>query len=209
MLVLLLRPMVGAYAFPGQQPGRTDRFAEIFNRAAVKRQSLSSIKAHFTETTTSSLLERPLVAHGTVIGAPPARVLMTYTDPERKVVALDGKTLTIVWPEGNRRETIDISATQKRIDQYFTQASLEQLRSLFDITAAADAARPSLEHITMLPKRKQIKQGLHKLELRVDRETLLLSEMQMTFASGDTKTIALDDVTVNVPITDATFQVRR
>ena len=39
------------------------------------------------------------------------------------------------------RETIDISQTQKRIDQYFTQATIGQLRSMFDITVRARSRR--------------------------------------------------------------------
>ena len=58
-----------------------------------------------------------------VIAAPPARVLMTYTDPERRTIAIDGKSLIVVWPDRGEREKIDISQTQKRIDQYFTQAT--------------------------------------------------------------------------------------
>ena len=90
----------------------------------AKRQSIQSIRARFTETTTSSLLEKPLVSHGTVVAAPPSRVLMTYTDPERRIVAIDSKSLVVVWPDRREREKIDISQTQKRIDQYFTQATI-------------------------------------------------------------------------------------
>ena len=84
---------------------------------------MRSIRARFTETTTSSLLVKPLVAHGTVIGASPARVRMTYTDPEAKTIAMDGKTLLVAWAGRRERERIDITDMQKRIDQYFTRAS--------------------------------------------------------------------------------------
>jgi outer membrane lipoprotein-sorting protein len=42
----------------------------------------------------------------------------------------------------------------------------------------------------------------------IDRESLLLVQMQMTFPGGDRKTIRRDEVTVNVPVTDETFQTR-
>ena len=61
----------------------------------------------------------------------------------------------------------------------------------------------------MRPKRKQIKEGLERLELWIDRESLLLVQMRMTFPGGDRKTIRLDDVAVNVPVTDETFQISR
>ena len=169
---------------------------------------MRSVRARFTETTVSTLLEKPIVAHGTIIAAPPARVLMTYTDPERRTVALDSKSLIVVWPDRNERETIDISKMQRRIDQYFTQASVDQLRSMFDITAEPDVIMREVDRVDMRPKRKQIKAGLERLELWIDRENLLPVQMRMRFPGGDYKTIKLDDVAVNVPITDESFQIR-
>jgi outer membrane lipoprotein-sorting protein len=206
LLVLALLPLlVDASAVDAERPAANDVFTQIFNRTVLKRQSLHSIRARFTETTVSSLLEKPLVAHGTVIAAPPARVLMTYIDPERRTVALDSKSLVIVWPDRHERERIDISQTQKRIDQYFTQANPERLRSMFDIRAEPDAVLRSADWIDMRPRRKQMRDGLERLELWIDRDSLLLIRMQMTFPGGDKKTIALDDIAVNVPITDELF----
>lgn len=186
----------------------SNRFDELFARTLAKRQSIQSIRARFTETTTSSLLQKPIVAHGTVIAAPPARVLMTYTDPERRTVTIDGRALVVAWPDRGERERIDISQTMKRIDQYFTQASIGQLRSMFEIVAEADSTIPGTDRVDMRPKRKPIKEGLGRLELWIDRESLLLVQMQMTFPGGDRKTIRLEDVAVNVPVTDETFRVR-
>jgi outer membrane lipoprotein-sorting protein len=207
--VLMLLPLgamlpgaSGALAAP------PDLFDQLFARTMAARKTMQSIRARFTETTTSSLLEKPLVSHGTVVAAPPARVLMTYTDPERRTIAIDAKSLTVFWPDRGERETIDISQTQKRIDRYFTQATIEELRSMFDITAAPDATLRQAERVDMRPKRKQIKQGLERLELWIDRETLLLVQMQMTFPGGDRKTIKLDDVVVNAPIDATTFQIK-
>jgi outer membrane lipoprotein-sorting protein len=184
-----------------------DLFTEIYNRGVEKQRSMRSIRARFTETTSSTLLVRPLVAHGTIVAALPARVLMTYTDPERKIVAIDRKTLTVTWPDRRERQQIDITDVQKRIDQYFTHASIDDLRSMFEITAAADPARPGRDLVDMRPRRKQIQQGLQRLELWIDSRGDLLTDMRLTFASGDRKTVALDDIETNVPVSDETFRV--
>jgi outer membrane lipoprotein-sorting protein len=206
-ILLLILGTGAGIAAQAQPPG--DRFDQLFARTLAKRQSIQSIRATFTETTVSSLLAKPLVAHGTVVAAPPARVLMTYTDPERRTVVIDGESLTVVWPDRRERETIDIAETQKRIDRYFTHATLAELRGLFEIKAESDASLHDMDRVEMVPKRKQIRQGLERLELWIDRETLLLSQMRMLFAGGDVKTIRLEDVTVNVPITDNMFRVPR
>ena len=122
-----------------------------------------------------------------MIAAPPSRVLMTYTDPERRTIAIDGKSLIVVWPDRREREKIDISQTQKRIDQYFTQATIGQLRSMFEITAKPDSVIREADRVDMRPKRKQIKEGLERLELWIDRESLLLVQMRMTFPGGDAR----------------------
>jgi outer membrane lipoprotein-sorting protein len=209
-VVTFLHLLVAASVIASQAPPQAskDLFTRIYQGAVAKRQSIHSIRARFTEITVSNLLEQPLVAHGTVIAAPPGRVLMTYTDPERRTLALDGRSLVIVWPDRHERETIDISQMQKRIDRYFTQANPEQLRSMFDIRAEPDAAMAGADLIDMRPKRKQIKQGLERLALWIDRERSLLVQMQMTFPGGDKKTIALDNIALNVPIGDDTFEIR-
>lgn len=189
---------------PSPRPG--DLFAEIFQRGVARQKTLKSIRATFTETTTSSLLVKPIVAKGTIIAAPPAKVRMTYMEPEPKTIVMDGRTLTVAWPKRGERERIDIRETQKRIDQYFTNASLSELRKSFDIKAEPDASLRRADHVEMTPKRKQIRQGLEKLELWIDRESVMLVQMRLAFPGGDQKTIVLSDLMVDAPVSDETFQ---
>ena len=205
---MLVQFLAAAGLVASQAPAPADLFDQLFARTAAKRETIHSMRARFTETTTSSLLEKPLVSHGTVIATPPSRVLMTYTDPDRRTIAIDSKSFVMVWPDRHDRETIDISQMQKRIDEYFRNASPGQLGSMFEITAQADPVMRQTDRIDMRPKRKQIKEGLERLELWIDRESLLLVQLQMTFPGGDSKTIKLDDVVVNGPVTDDMFLIR-
>jgi outer membrane lipoprotein-sorting protein len=186
----------------------TDRFTEIYNHSLIKQRAIHSIRASFTETTVSTLLVKPLVEHGTVVAANPGRVRMTYTDPERKILTMDGRTLTIVWPDGRGREHIDISDIQKRVDQYFTNASIDQLRAMFEIVAEPDLTMKHTDRVDMRPKRKPIQAGLDRLALWVDRDTDLLVQIRLSFPGGDEKTISLQDFALNVPVTDDLFRGR-
>ena len=96
---------------------------------------------------------------------------------------------------------------QKRIDQYFGQASIKDLQSMFQILAAPDQTLRTTDRIEMRPRRKQIKQGLERLDLWIDRESSMLVQMRMFFPGGDEKTIMLDAITTNVPVTDAMFRI--
>ena len=46
----------------------------------------------------------------------------------------------------------------------------------------------------LVPKRKQIREGLTLLDLWIDHSSLLLTAMRMTFAGGETKLMTLEDV---------------
>ena len=51
----------------------------------------------------------------------------------------------------------------------------------------------------MVPTRKQIQQGLTRLELWIDRTSMLLAAMRMTFPNADTKLMVFENVVVNGP----------
>jgi outer membrane lipoprotein-sorting protein len=135
-------------------------------------------------------------------------MLMTYTDPEAKTLTMDGKTLTVDWPGRQERQQINVTDIQKRIDHYFPRASVEELRSMFEVTAGPDTRLGHADWIEMTPKRKQIREGLERLELWVDRDSYMLVQMRMTFPGGDEKTLTLADLALNVPVTDDMFRAK-
>ena len=69
--------------------------------------------------------------------------------------------------------------------------------------------RAGADHVVLLPKRKQIREGLTRLELWLDQTSLLLAAMRMTFPNGDTKLMAFEDVVPNAPIDPGVFTIGR
>ena len=75
-----------------------DLFDEIYARSRGIEASLKTVTARFTETTTSSLLSRPLVAHGTLAVQRPSKIVLHYTEPEQRTLLIDQDRLTLAWP---------------------------------------------------------------------------------------------------------------
>jgi outer membrane lipoprotein-sorting protein len=194
---------LAATAFAIVVDGRADLFDELYARGQKQNGSLRTFTASFTETTTSSLLTRPLVARGTVAVERPARVALRYTSPDERVVVIDGDRLTLSWPSRAVLQTRDIGASQRRVQKYFIDSSPSELRSHFQIAARRDGNGPFL--IAMTPTRKQIKEGLARIDLTVDPVTLLMSAMKMTFPNGDTKEMTFDDVKPNALLETGAF----
>jgi outer membrane lipoprotein-sorting protein len=185
-----------------------DLFDEIYARGQKQNTGLKTMTATFIESSTSALLATPLVERGLVFVERPTRIALRYTDPATRVVLMDGDRMTVSWPSAGIHTVTDISAAQRRVQKYFVDSSAKELRGHFDITAREAQDRLGTYLVTLVPKRKQIQEGVTRIELWLDRSTLLLAAMRMTFPSGDTKLMTFTDVALNTPIDPAMFKVR-
>ena len=206
--VCLVAMVASASAALRQRTPKADAFDDLYRRSQSVNKTLKTLTARFTDTTTSSLLTRPLISHGVVAVERPSRVVLRYNDPEVRVVLIDGGQLTIWWPGRNIRQARDIGAAQRRVQKYFVDSSPDELRQHFDIETRENDRAAGTYHLTMVPKRKQIQEGLAELELWVDQSSQLLSAMRMKFPNGDTKLMEFEDVVPNATLDPSMFTAR-
>ena len=186
-------------------PSKNAAFDELYERGQRANSGLKTLPARFTETTPSPLLRRPLVARGTLALQRPSTVVLRYDTPEARSVLIDEARLILSWPGRNIHQTRNIGQIQSRIQKYFIDGDPEELRKSFDITVTGAEKRAGADHVVLVPKRKQIREGLTLLDLWIDHSSLLLAAMRMTFAGGETKLMTLEDVVPNAPIAPGTF----
>ena len=182
-----------------------ESFDELYRKGQQANAGIRTLAARFTETTTSPLLTRPLVARGTLFVERPSRVVMRYDEPEQRVVLIDGDRMTMSWPGRGLRQVTNIARTQGRVQKYFVNNTSAELRKEFDIEPRDASERPQLYEVSMVPKRKQIKETLARLDLWVDPSSSLLAAMRMTFAGGETKLMEFQDVMPNAALAAGTF----
>jgi outer membrane lipoprotein-sorting protein len=185
---------------------RADLFDELFKQGQAKNAAMKTLTASFVETTSSTLLTRPLVSSGTLAVERPSRIALRYSQPDDRIVIIDGDTMVMAWPSKNVRQSKDIGASQKNIQKYFLDKTPNELRSHFTVDASEAADRPGTYIVTMVPKRRQILEGLTRLDLWVDRTTQLLVAMKMSFPNGDTKLMTFSDVKPNAPVDPSMFR---
>jgi outer membrane lipoprotein-sorting protein len=193
-------------ATPARPPAPAASFDELYAQGQRRNEAMKTLTARFTETTTSALLVHPLVARGTLAVERPSRVALHYTEPDARVIIIDGKTLTTSWPT---KQTLDIGTAMGRVQKQFVNGSAADLRREFDIDDSQASRTPGTYYVTMSPKRKQIRETLTRLELWVNRGTLLLQSMRMTFASGESKTMTFEDVVPNAALPQGVFSPDR
>jgi outer membrane lipoprotein-sorting protein len=190
---------------PTREAPARDLFDDIYRQGRGFEASLKTVVCRFTETTTSSLLARPVVARGLLAVERPSRIAMRYDDPEPRSIVIDHDRMTFAWPARHVRQQTDIGAAQRRVEKYFVDKSPDELRRNFTITARDADDRPGAWRVTMVPTRKQILQGIARLDLWIDRRTKILAAMRMDFPNGDAKVMEFEDVRVNAPIDPAMF----
>jgi len=184
----------------------SDPLDDLLARGRTAQASVTSLSASFTETTVSSLLRDPIVAKGTLVAAKPVRVILRYADG--KTMLVDATRLVVDWPAHHQHEELNIVETQKRVQQYFVDASSQELRKSFDIVLSTDRDLHDAHRLDMTPKRKQIKEGMQRLRLWIQPATLTLIKMRIDYPGGDSRTLELQDIRLNVPIDDRTFVIR-
>jgi len=197
--------IAGTASFAAQNPPIDQSFESIYKRSLELNSTLKTLTARFTETTTSTMLTRPLVATGTIAVERPSRIVLHYQEPELRDVLIDGDRLTLSWPARQIREVTNIATINRRIQRYFVESSSQQLRDSFTIAIRTEDARPHMLELSMVPKRKQIREGLASLDLWIDDRSLMLTAMKMTFPNGDTKLMALEGVVANAPVEPSVF----
>src|SRR5207247_63643 len=124
-------------------------------------------------------------------------------------VLIDGDWLRTSWPSRNIQQVTNIASAQRRVNKYFVDKTPAELRNYFDIQSQRADDRAHSYHLTMVPKRKQIQEGITRLDLWVDEESLLLTAMRMNFPNGDTKQMVFADVVLNPEIDPAVFAIPR
>jgi len=194
-----------ALASTQRAPTTETTFDELYRRGQAANAGLKTLTARFTETTTSALLITPIVERGTLSMQRPSTVVLQYTVPDMRTVLIDGDRLILSWPGRSIHQVRNIGQMQGRVQKYFVDSGPDELRKSFDITVSDTEKRPGTDHVMLLPKRQQIREGLTRLDLWLDHTSLLLAAMRMTFANGDTKLMTLDDVVPNAPLAPGTF----
>jgi outer membrane lipoprotein-sorting protein len=204
---LVLPAICGALSTAAAAAPTRDLFDEIYARSRGVEASLKTVTARFTETTTTSMLSRPVVSHGTLAVVRPDRIVLRYADPEPHVVLIDGARMTFSWPSRRIIQRSDIGAARKRVDKYFVDKNPDELRRAFTIATVTATDPANTWHITMVPTRGQISQGLARLHLWIDRTTMLLSAMRMDFPNGDSKLMSFEGVQLNGTVDPKLFSI--
>jgi outer membrane lipoprotein-sorting protein len=199
------RARTASQAAPRPSPG--DLFDEIYGRGAPVEKTLKAVSASFVETSTSTLLKAPQVSRGTLVGRRPNQVRLVYSGVDARTVIVNGNAMSLDWPARHLKETRDIGGTMRRAERFFVMSTPAELRKHFDIQAVEADDRAGTWRVTFTPKRAQMREGVSRVHLWIDRDSLMLLALKMVYPGGDTRLMEFSDVRINPPVDANAFAI--
>jgi outer membrane lipoprotein-sorting protein len=90
------------------------------------------------------------------------------------------------------------------VQKYFVDVSPKQLQDSFVVTLNSERSEDAYR-LDLVPKRKQISEGVTRVQVWIHRSSLMMTKMVLNFAGGDVKTLELRDIKINPRIDESAF----
>jgi len=167
--------------------------------------SMQTLQCRFVQEKTSAILAEPSVSEGTMHFVSPDRLRWEYLTPfpfalvvngEHIVKVTDGKTEVLEGNAGRMYQGI--------VNIVMGSASGQKLfdPTVFDVVLIDD---DSFWKAEMTPKRRDMKRMFSQLVFCFDKETHIISRVQLVEASGDVTSIHFENIRINAAVEESVF----
>lgn len=178
--------------------------ADCLQAIEQAQQNTRTVVAEFVQVKHVSLLDEPLVSRGRFAFKRPDRVRLSIATPQPATVVINGRDVHI--PGITERDRAAFAMTP--MAALFTQlgaifaGSMQTLQESFQVSARA--ADSGIE-MRLQPRQAAWEKTFHSIELQFAGPDLVVRQMRIEDALGDTVEVTLHDVQRNIELPDAMF----
>jgi len=184
-----------------------DKLAALVQRVSQVQSSMTTLKAAFELRRTSRLLAEPSVSRGTFYYRAPDSIRWEYESPRPMTVLLAAGVAITYRPAEKRAERVEVGRAQRRVFRFISAAEpLEKLKEYFSFTFR-DAGGAANYQLELRPTAHQIKKRLKRLEIEIDRRTLLPVKVAYEETDGDGTAYSFSNVETNQPLSADLFSL--
>jgi len=140
-------------------------------------------------------------------------VLIEFTAPDRKSIALHSQKAEIYYPKMQTVEEYDISQYRALADQFLLigfGTSGKELASAYNmkVLGADDVAGLPVTRLELVPKSAEVLKNLKKLELWIPASADYPVQQKFYLAAGDYRLATYTNVKRNPPLSDSDLKLR-
>jgi outer membrane lipoprotein-sorting protein len=181
---------------------RMDQNAATFKSMSAKLQYLSYV----------DVIKETSVSKGTLMmkrSRKDATVLVNFTEPDPKTVAVAGSKVEIYLPRLNTVQEYDLG---KSVEKYLALgfgASGKELRADYalQLLGVETANGQKAAHLELIPKSKEVLRQLPRIELWISDETGYPVQEKLHQTGGDYMLATYTDVAINPRLPDSAFKL--
>ena len=177
---------------------------EKFDAAQGKATSLS---AKFVERKEIGLLKNTVVQEGRFYHTKPDKFLWEYTDPEPKMLLMNGKLLVAYYPEQKQAEEIHTRLSRRLVKYFGLGQVFADLQNYYSLKLAPEADMPGTRAIVMTPTKKALAKRLLEVRLWIDEQTQQVRQLEYREQDGDRTLFTFTDIAVNPAIAETRYQI--
>lgn len=194
-----------------------DPVANALTHMDSNAASFTGVSAAITRVTHNAFLGSNHTETGTMLLKRPAPremgVLMTIAPPEEKIVSMQGETAQIYMPKVKTVQVYDATKFRSLFDQFFLLgfgSSGKDLAAAYDVSPLAEESvvGQNCVHLQLIPKAKNVRDQLQKVELWLSASTFYPVQQKLYFPNGDFQTITYSNLKINPKISDSALKLK-
>ncbi len=181
-------------------PCRAADVDKIVSDLQKKYESITTIKAAFTQKTFSKALNRTEVTEGVVYLKKPGMMRWNYRKGSQDELVSNGRRVWL-YQADLKQAIVRPAADQPDIARDFL-SGVGNLRKDFEVRLSGEDKKTF--RLELVPKRFQ--PGIKRLSIEVDKKSLLVVKTVVEDPFGNVTTVILKDIELNTPLEDSLFE---
>lgn len=169
--------------------------------------ALKSMDCSFVQTKNLSMLNEKMVSKGRMVYRQSDKLRWEYTSPYQYLFIFNGTKVYV----GNksRKDVIDTNSNKvfKEVARIMMNTVTgKALSNQTDFTVSV-ASNGSTYVVTLVPKKKDLKQMFYKIVLTFTKSDIMISEVDIYEKNGDRSNIVLKNIVTNTPVNESLFAI--
>lgn len=207
-IVAILLILIGCAAFAGANSNLTARQQqEVIARINAAASALKSMSCSFSQTKHLSLLSDKMVSKGKMYYTQPNKLRWEYTTPYAYMFVFNGTKVYV----GNKSKKDVIDTNTNKVFKEVARIMMstvtgKALSNTTDFTVSVASANNTWA-VTLIPKKKEMKQMFARIELIFNKSNTMISEINIFEKNNDRTNIKLSDIVNNGTIAENYFAI--
>lgn len=185
-----------------------DDLTQVLERFDRIQDSIRTLSAEFSETTTSELLLDPITARGRFFMTKPDSLRWEYSSPEEMKFVIAEDQYTGYFPEQKRAEHRSVRRWSEQIFRFFGvgQGSAE-LMKFYDITLDETHETSGTYLLLLEPKKRRVRKRVPEVRFWLDAQTYLPARVEYLNKNGNSRVIEFHEISVNPDLAAGLYRV--